>query len=352
MMERGNVDARISIPTKWTRAGLVLPRAAEGPGSHVVGDPSIVWDATIGGWRMVMFFDPPGHGQAICRGGLETGAGKWELVGPLDFTNPEMSLDGKGWTHKPYVVTEARRPNIAARVDERYWLVSVSFMPNRRKVVQRAWARALAGPWTWESGPLIPQGGPGEFDEEHTDAVSGLYFPEREEFVYYYMGYPVVPQKRAISPLGSAEGVAVQKVGEKGVRKLGIILGPEQQKGHWASGYVGGVQVLPGKEHRWIAMANASPTAPVMADQAVSREEPPPSLGGFAVCDEEFPVKGWRWCAEPIEWIEQMPAEALAAGEGVNLWRQHVVVLPGGRMVLFYNSGTYGKEQMFAKLGG
>jgi len=37
-------------------------------------------------------------------------------------------------------------------------------------------------------------------------------------------------------------------------------------------------------------------------------------------------------------------------GEGVNLWRHHVLCLPNGRMALYYNSGTYGKEQLYMKM--
>jgi len=94
---------------------------------------------------------------------------------------------------------------------------------------------------------------------------------------------------------------------------------------------------------------NASPTAPDPADKAESREEPPPSLGGFAYCDEQWPVKGWRFALEPIERIGDIPASAVANGEGVNLWRQHILVLPDGRYSLYYNSGPYGREQMYMK---
>jgi hypothetical protein len=81
---------------------------------------------------------------------------------------------------------------------------------------------------------------------------------------------------------------------------------------------VGGLQLLPGKQHRWVAMANASPTAPDPTDQNIWREEPPPSLGGFAYCDEEWPVSGWHWFPEPLEWIEDLPEQAVNSGEGVN----------------------------------
>ena len=53
--------AKVSIPTTWTRKGLVIPRTSEHEG--VAGDPCIVWDPDIHGWRMVMFYSPPGHAQ-------------------------------------------------------------------------------------------------------------------------------------------------------------------------------------------------------------------------------------------------------------------------------------------------
>ena len=134
------------------------------------------------------------------------------------------------------------------------------------------------------------------------------------------------------------------------MEKQGVILPPSSVPGHWAAGWVGGLQLMPGKKHRWIAIVNASPTAPDPSDTAESREEPPPSLGGFAYCDEPWPIEGWEWCPEPIEWIEDIPAAALAAGEGTNLWRQHILALPNGSLALFYNSGYYGLEQMYMKL--
>jgi hypothetical protein len=143
--------------------------------------------------------------------------------------------------------------------------------------------------------------------------------------------------------------VAVQDVGQAQARKAGVVLPPSGVKGHLASGWVGGMQVVPGIGHRWIAVVNASPTPPMPFDKARSREEPPPSLGGFAWCNEEFPDRHWHWCGRPIEWIEEIPQTALASGEGVNLWRQHLLVLPDGRTGLFYNSGPYGQEQLYAK---
>lgn len=333
------------IPTHWTRSGLILPRTAQGDGSHVVGDPCVVFDPAVDNWRMFLFYDPPGHGHAVCTGPDPLVAGAWRSEGRLAFTNPEAAPGG---THKPYVVMDAHRPNHAAVINGRYCLVSVSWTDGH-KVAQQAWASSLAGPWTWEPDLLMPLGAPGEFDDKHIDAISGLYFPDRAQILFFYMGYPSQPQPHAGSPLGSSQALAVQNVGEPQARKLGVLLAPSAAPDHWASGWVGGMQVLAGTDHRWIAIVNASPTAPSAADKAISREEPPPSLGGFAFCDEEWPDRGWHWCDEPIEWIEQIPPAAIAHGEGVNLWRQHIVVLPDGRIGLFYNSGAYGKEQLYAK---
>lgn len=333
------------IPTSWKRAGLILGRSADGPGSEVLGDPSVVWDDDIGGWRMFLFMAPPGHGEAVTHG-TDAGPGAWRILGPLRFTNPEAIRGGHA--HKPSVVMDAHRPNRAAFADGRFWLLLVASPAG--KVVQRAWSGSLAGPWMVEPEPLLPAGPEGAFDAKHTDAVTGLYFPERGEFLYFYMGYPRLPQPWVASPHGSAQGVAAHRLGEPGARKLGVVLPPAPVSGHWAGGWVGGLQPLPGHPHRWIAVANASPTAPDPADTAVWREEPPPSLGGFAVCDAEWPVDGWRWCEQPIEWLADMPPEAIAAGEGVNLWRQHLLALPDGRLALLYNSGPYGREQMYMKV--
>jgi hypothetical protein len=80
------------------------------------------------------------------------------------------------------------------------------------------------------------------------------------------------------------------------------------------------------------------------------REEPPPSLGGFAFCDETFPVRGWQWSDEPFEWIEDVPADARAQGEGTNLWRHYALISSDGRAAVFYNSGAYFAEQLYLKV--
>jgi len=325
----------------WRRTGLVLPRTDHGSGSSVVGDPCVVWDDKVGGWRMFLFFAPPGHADCVSHDA--TGApGSWSTPQPLRFANPQ-ALPAGGGTHKPFLVMDAHHPNQAARVDGRFWLLTVSFADGTRsKRVQRAWSGSLAGPWTIEPADLIPCGGPGEFDENHVDAVSGFWFEQRAEFLYFYMGYPTRPQPWPGSPYGNAIGFATQHLDGPAV-KGGVALAPSS----WAHGYLGGLQLLPGTTHRWCAVVNGSPTPPDRAGELTS-EEPPPSLGGLAFTDAEYPVTGWTLTDRPFEWITDIPTDALAAGEGVNLWRHHVLVTPDVTR-LFYNSGSYGCEQLYSK---
>jgi len=341
------ITRSFSIPTRLTHAGLVLPRpqvlSAQGQG--VIGDPCIVHDEAIGGLRMFLFMDPPGHAQAICRSTTAVGPGQWELLGPLTFTNPQAAIDQT--THKPFVVQYADRPNHAARIQGRFCLVSVAHSPGWvHKYIHRAWSVSLAGPWTWDEEALIAVGAPDAFDGKHADAVTGFYFPESEEIVYFYMGYPLTAQARPHSPYGNAQGVAVQKLGGPCV-KLGEYLPPHPRPGHWASGWLGGMQILPGREHRWIGLLNASPTVPDPHSREVFREEPPPSLGGFAWCDEEFPIANWHFIEEPLCWLDAIPEPARQAGEGTNLWRHNALALDDGRLAIFYNSGFYGREQLY-----
>src|SRR5262249_1079954 len=181
------------IPTAWTRRGVVLERQRSEKG--VCGDPCIVWDQAISGWRMVLFYDPPGHAQAICTNRDDLGPGHWKLEGPLPVTNPKAV----GGFHKPFFVMDPDHPNQAANRDGHYWLLVVSFKDGHKQV-QRAWADKLAGPWTFEPQPIIPPGTDNDFDARHTDAVTGYYFPERKEFLYFFMGYPRKAQTRKISP--------------------------------------------------------------------------------------------------------------------------------------------------------
>ena len=66
---------------------------------------------------------------------------------------------------------EAQRPNVAARIHDLYWLVTVSHR-NGRKVIQRAHAKRLCGPWTVERGVFLDTGSDRDFDGKHVDRES------------------------------------------------------------------------------------------------------------------------------------------------------------------------------------
>src|ERR1700722_4461910 len=184
-----------TIPNAWVRKGLVLTNEAGGKGSGVSGDPCIVWDDAIKGWRMVFFHTPEGHAQAINLNQKDPALGQWKLEGPLPVTNPAVV----GGFHKPFIVMDPNEPNHAAKVNGRYYLLVVNFKDGHKQV-QRAWSQKLAGPWTFEPDALIPVGTGADFDAKHTDAVTGYYFPDRKEFLYFYMGYPAKAQAREVSP--------------------------------------------------------------------------------------------------------------------------------------------------------
>src|SRR6516225_5269747 len=151
--ERTEPARGFTIPHSWTRRGLILERQKDAQGSGVSGDPCIVWDEAINGWRMVLFHDPPGHAQATCLNHDDLGPGKWKFEGPLPVTNPK----DVGGFPKPFIVMHPPHPNHAAKIDGRYCLLVVSFKDGHKEI-QRAWSDKLAGPWTFEAEALIPPG--------------------------------------------------------------------------------------------------------------------------------------------------------------------------------------------------
>ena len=139
------------IPESWTRQGLVIERYR--PDRGVSGDPCIVWDEDIKGWRMVLFYDPWGIAQTTCTNLDNLGLGQWEAPSQLEVTNREVV----GGFHKPFFVMDPDNVNRAAKIDGRYCLLVVT-SGRGPKQVQRAWSEKLAGPWTFEPKPIITVG--------------------------------------------------------------------------------------------------------------------------------------------------------------------------------------------------
>lgn len=339
----GMVPPEAAGPLRWIRLGQIVD-FGEHVGSVITGDPVVVRDEEAGGWRMFAFCLPPGHGQAVCRGDPAR-PGDWEPLGSLEFTNVDVVADGI--VLKPFPILDPNEPNRAARVGGRFGLVVVAGVS--RRALYRAWSRSLRGPWTLEPAPVLTAGSEAEVDAAHVEAPSAYLWPDGS-VRYFYMATPVRPQPRAHSPLGSAQATAIQRPGERGARKLGVVIVPVTTAGHWAAGWIGGLQLVRRHGTGWLALLNAGPHPPREDDERISRDEPPPSLGGFAWTADPEALEGWEVAARPIERVEDIPADAAAAGEHTNLWRHHLLALPDGRRLLFYNAGPYAEERLFGKL--
>jgi hypothetical protein len=341
-------------PQSWKRLGLIVDRGAPGEfDSSVTGDPCIVWDPERDSWHMFYFAQKHVEGRevncnahAVSTDKHNLGPGNWKKQGPVSYTNPEALC---GDAHKPWILMDPFRPNIAAKIDGEYWLFTVTWRgPN--KVIQLATSANLDGPWTVEPQPIIDLGSEDAHDGYHADTVTAYYFAERDEILIFYKSYPLRPQgNHPHSPYGNGSAAAIMNPTERRARKLGRILNPSPDPEHWTAGWIGGLQILPAANGGWYGLMNASPTPPASVDEEPEMREPAPSLGGWAYTPETWPIKGWQAADAPIEWIEDVPAAAVKAGEGVNLWRHHLTILPGGDLYLYYNTGPYGQERMFAR---
>lgn len=341
-------------PESWERLGLVVGRGSPGEfDSGVTGDPCIVWDDQRGCYHMFYFAqkhvdgeEVNANGHAISRSKHAVGPGDWTKLGPLNYVNPGALC---GDTHKPWVLMDPYRPNQAAMIDGMYRLFTVSFR-GRNKVIQMATSGSLEGPWQVQAEPVVDIGAESAFDGYHADTITAYWFEERGEILLFYKGYPLLPQSdQPNSPYGGSNAVAVMRPSDRMARKLGKTLSPSSDPQHWTAGFVGGLQIFRAAQGGWYGILNASPTPPAPVEVEPDMREPAPSLGGWAYTPEEWPVAGWQVADEPIEWIDDIPDEALKAGEGVNLWRHHILVLPDGRICLFYNTGAYGQERMFGR---
>lgn len=332
----------------------VLPRGLKGEfDSRIAGDPCIVWDDEAGTWRMFYFASSYGDrgaavahvaGMALSRSAEDIRPGEWRKVGQVPLANPENLYGGRPG-HKWWVILESGSHNRAARIDGRYWALFVSTGP---KVIEVASAALLAGPWTVAKDPILTPGAEeAAADGKYCDTPTGYWFEDPGKVLIYYKAYPLRAQPlQPGSPFGSSSVAAWWCPGEARAQKGRQILIPGPG-GAWNSGWIGGLQLLRDEAAGgWYALMNGSPTPP----EDKSNREPAPSLGGWAVCDEKMPDRGWRVDTQHSPFLrpEDLSAGELSAGLGVNFWRHHLLVTPGGKARIFFNSGRYGTEAMYS----
>lgn len=342
-----------SFPTRFKRLGLIMPRGEEGEyDSSVTGDPCIVWDEEIGRYHMFYFAqshtdakEVNSNAHAIAEGKNMVGPNNWIKLGPLKYTNPQDLL---GETHKPWILMDPYQPNRAVKINGKYYLFTVSFY-NKSKIIQQADANSLFGPWTVQRTPVISLGKADDYDGYHCDTVTAYWFEKQDRILFFYKGYPLESQKEYInSPFGSCSCAAVKKMGDLTAKKIGRVIAPSSIDNHWCKGWVGGIQLIPA-EKGWFGLISGSPTSPEPVSISPDMREPAPSLGGWAYTPEPWPICGWRISEQPLEWIENIPQDAKDKGEGVNLWRHHMLIVDKDNVYIYYNTGNYGQEQMFAK---
>ena len=330
---------------------VVLPRGEPGSfDSHVVGDPCVVWDDDVGTWRMFYFAaredDICSSACALADSAEAIGPGAWHKQGSVNLANPDALLKPTGW-HKWWVATDAarpNRPNRAARLDGRFWAFFATTRP--RKVIQAAWAECLAGPWRVQAGAIIEPGERDAPDGLWCDTPTACVLNGDDELVLFYKAYPARPQAgQPGAPFGSCSVAARWRPDAPRAGKIGPILRPGNDGHAWTRGWIGGVQPVP-HEVGWIGLLNASPTPP----DADSHREPAPSQGGWAVHEGGNIETGWRVddTTGPIFSVNGLCETEREAGLGVNFWRHHLLVTPSGRERIFFNSGAYGREQMYS----
>ncbi len=337
----------IATTTRWRHLGEpVLPRGTSGSfDSAIVGDPCIVWDSEIHNWRMFYFALGEsfiGTGMAVPRSATRIDSQDWIKVGrlPVDGALAEHC-------HKFWILMDPRQPGNAVRLDGHY----VAFFTTLRgeaKVVGRARARYLGGPWHTDDEPVVPNGAGDAFDGRGADAVTAYWFENQARVLLFYMAYPASPQpEQPHSPLGPCQAVAWLDPAAAQAEKLGPILRPGSAARHWCNGWIGGLQLLPtANGQQWVALLNGSPT-PVHEGHG----EPDPSVAGWARCDEALPISGWKFDLKqsPIELPEKLSVAAKQQGESTNFWRHYLLVLPDERARIYYNSGPYCSEQIYAR---
>jgi len=350
----GEKPAPVNFP-EWSwrlDPACVLPRGPHGSyDARVVGDPCIVWDEERGTWRMFYFASGRGSGTglALSRSEERIGPGDWDKAGQPELVNPADLVDRRSW-HKWWVVMDLDNHHRAARIEGRYWALMVSARQQKeqreRKHIQVAHAGRLGGPWTIVAQPILaPQ--EGFLDGLHCDTPTAFWMPRQERVAIFYKGYPWAAQSQQPgSWFGSGTILAYWHPRDVTARRARILLRPGVND-TWLQGWISTPQIFFDAERcRWYGLINGSPTPPT--DE--SHREPAPSFGGWVLCDGPDLEGPWRPDTEhsPLCRPEHLTQTQREAGLGANFWRHHLLVTPKGQARIYFNSGPYGKEQMYS----
>ena len=335
--------------------GRPFLRGALGEFDHgVTADPCIVWDEENQKWLMYYFAEEGGigkfklfSGMAISKSATEVGGeGHWTKLGKARFSNPEDLLENS--PHKPWIMMDPYRPNHAAQINGRYYLFFVSLI-GRLRCIQYAESSSLYGPWAVHKTPIIIPDELEAFDGYWCDTITAYWFESMGKILLFYKGYPQYPQADQLrSPLGSSLAAAFMRPGDARATKLGKIIAPSNVPSSWYAGWVSTMQIFPAKKGGWYGLTIASPTPPASLTSQPYMREPCPSMGGWAYCPHEFPDRDWVMEDRPICWLNELSEEAFEMNERVHLFRHHLLILGEGKYYLYYNSGAYSDERMFA----
>ena len=319
--------------------------------NRVAGDPCIVWDETISTWRMFYFAggtdengDYETTGMAIAKSAEEIAAGDWTKKGEINIANPKDIMDPR-MAHKWWVVMEAQEQNRAAKIQGKYWSIFTCNVKGN-KHIQAAYAEELAGPWNVLPQPILS---PEEnyFDGKHCDTPTAYWFPDSNRIVIFYKAYPKYPQKnQSQSEFGSGTILAYWNVNDSVAKKIKILQRPGQMEG-WNQGWMSTPQLFYNSEEDfWYGLINGSPTPP----EDESHREPAPSLGGWVKSMTNDINSEWVPMNEhsPLKHVFELTEEEEKAGLGTNFWRHHLLVTPEGKARIYFNSGFYGREQMYS----
>ncbi len=358
-MDRRMTNPRgLEAPVRdWDFLGVAIKRGVAGDfDSSVTGDPCVVWDGDSRKYHM-FYFAQRHDDRTGCEVNVNAHAvspniasgTNWKKTGPLVYTNPDALANLH--TSKPWILMDPYRPGTPVRLGKNYRLFAIA-RRDGRKFIFTAASASLEGPWTIQPEPVLAPVEQGSFDGYHVDTVTAYWFEERASVLLFYKGYPFMPQQdQSNAPYGSSTAVAVMGPEDRTARRLGRVLTPISDQGAWASGWIGGLQLLPAQRGGWFGLINASPTPPASPEVEPEMREPAPSLGGWAYTPEAWPISGWIIESEPIMDIDSLCEEASSRGVKENLWRHHICVpVDSGTSrdrFLFFNSGPYGQEQLF-----